>query len=71
MLFLMRLLCSIIVHLHISDAIDLSDVSDDEQPKISVQVEHMEEKENEVIENDNIVVQHSHLKFISKKIHPC
>ncbi|KAK1612928.1 hypothetical protein QYE76_036601 [Lolium multiflorum] len=43
----------------VSDAIDISDVSDDEQERISVQVEHVEEKENEVVENDDIVVQHS------------
>ncbi|KAK1661169.1 hypothetical protein QYE76_049328 [Lolium multiflorum] len=41
------------------DAIDISDVPDDEQQRISVQVEHVEEKENDVAENDNTVVQHT------------
>jgi hypothetical protein len=43
----------------VTDAVDFSDNSDDEQQRISVQVEHVEEKENEVAENDNTVVQHS------------
>ncbi|KAK1649737.1 hypothetical protein QYE76_067542 [Lolium multiflorum] len=43
----------------VSDDIDISDVSDDEQQRISVQVGHVEEKENDVAENDNTVVQHS------------
>ncbi|KAK1668096.1 hypothetical protein QYE76_056255 [Lolium multiflorum] len=43
----------------VTDAVDFSDNSDDEQQRISVQVEHVEEKENDVAENDNTVVQHS------------
>ncbi|KAK1644155.1 hypothetical protein QYE76_061960 [Lolium multiflorum] len=43
----------------VTDDVDFSDNSDDEQERISVQVEHVEEKENDVAENDNIVVQHS------------
>ncbi|KAK1686989.1 hypothetical protein QYE76_047837 [Lolium multiflorum] len=43
----------------VTDAVDFSDNSDDEQQRISVQVEHVEEKENDVAEIDNIVVQHS------------
>ncbi|KAK1693742.1 hypothetical protein QYE76_010439 [Lolium multiflorum] len=42
----------------VTDAVDFSN-SDDEQQRISVQVEHVEEKENNVAEIDNIVVQHS------------
>ncbi|KAK1631579.1 hypothetical protein QYE76_005894 [Lolium multiflorum] len=43
----------------LTDAVDFYDNSDDEQQRISVQVEHVEEKENDVAENDNTVVQHS------------
>ncbi|KAK1647990.1 hypothetical protein QYE76_065795 [Lolium multiflorum] len=43
----------------VTDAVDFSDNSDDEQQRISVQVEHVEEKENDAAENDNTVVQHS------------
>ncbi|KAK1644706.1 hypothetical protein QYE76_062511 [Lolium multiflorum] len=43
----------------VTDAVDFSDNSYDEQQRIRVQVEHVEEKENDVAENDNTVVQHS------------
>jgi hypothetical protein len=43
----------------VSDAIDFSDVSNDEQLRISVQVQHVEEKEIDVANNENNVVQHS------------
>ncbi|KAK1693822.1 hypothetical protein QYE76_010519 [Lolium multiflorum] len=44
---------------NVSDAIYFSDVFDDEQQRISVQVEHVEEKEIDAVENENTVVQHS------------
>jgi hypothetical protein len=40
-------------HETIYDTIDLSDVSEDEQTKISVQMEHVEEKVSEFDQNDN------------------
>ncbi|KAK1694874.1 hypothetical protein QYE76_011571 [Lolium multiflorum] len=43
----------------ISDAIDFSDIFDDEQQRISVQVEQVDDKENDVAKNENTVVQHS------------
>jgi hypothetical protein len=45
----------------VSDAFDLLDLSDDEQQKISVWVDHVEEKENKVAENNNIDNQRSPL----------
>jgi hypothetical protein len=58
MLFLIRILC---LTTYVSNAFDISDVFDDEQQKIIVQVEHMEEKSNEVAKNNNhnIDVPHS------------
>ncbi|KAK1685888.1 hypothetical protein QYE76_046736 [Lolium multiflorum] len=49
----------------VTDAVDFSDSSDDEQHRISVQVEHVEEKENDVAENDN-----THHMFCSKQMVP-
>jgi len=40
-------------YIDVSDAINFSDVSDDEKQTVSVQVEHVEEKINEVANNDN------------------
>jgi hypothetical protein len=51
MLFSIRLLCLLIVRLADSAA---SDVSDDEKQRASVQAKHMEEKENEIAENDDV-----------------
>jgi hypothetical protein len=34
---------------------DVSDASDDEQHRVSVQVEHVEEKENEIAKSDDVV----------------
>jgi hypothetical protein len=37
---------------------DVSDASDDEQQRVSVQVDHVEKKESETAENDDVVHEH-------------
>jgi hypothetical protein len=44
---------------YISDAIDFSNEYDDERQKISLEVEHMEEKYNKVAKHNNDVGEHS------------
>jgi hypothetical protein len=51
----MRLLCFLISQ---TSADAISDLSDDEQQRTSVQVEHVEEKENDTVENDDADHEH-------------
>ncbi|KAK1661307.1 hypothetical protein QYE76_049466 [Lolium multiflorum] len=51
--------CCMLSNVDVTNAVDFFDNTDDEQQRISVQVEHVEEKEIDVAENDNTVVQHS------------